>query len=755
MTPVPKILIVDDDPIAVKLLCKALAGMGELYVASSGADAVNRVARTSIDLVLLDVVMPEMDGFAMCRTLLQDRPDLPVIFMTAVNEAASEIRALQVGGRDFIGKPLNPPVVRARIDLHLRLKAQDAERQRVEKKLRGMTDAAHDAILMMNPQGAISFWNPAATALLGYTADEAIGKNLHDLLAPERYLPAHRAAFPEYQRRGRSIAMGRMVELAARRKDGQEIAVEVSLSAIALDDGWNAVGILRDLSERKRAEAALLRKEEELRSVREQLERTAFEVTENIPVGTYTMVLPPGAAMAQIAFMSRRFVELTGLDREETAGNPLQAFACVHPHDYAAWIRLHAQVFAEKSPFFGETRIVVGGEVRWIAAESIPRALPDGSTVWEGVLIDITERKRRERELEEAREALLAAKEEAEIANRALQAANRELRQLANTDALTGAWNRRRLEEAAANEMERLKRYRHPVSLIVLDIDFFKKINDLHGHCVGDQVLGQLAAVVRAALRPTDSLTRWGGEEFVVLAPNEPLDSAAKIAERLRETVARTDFPTVERVTMSVGVAECLPWEGWEQWFGRADSALYRAKAEGRNRVCTAPETPRGAGLRAAHLVQLHWQPAYACGHPLIDAQHRALFADTNRLLSAVLSDRPTEEVAGLIDTLVRNVNRHFEDEERIVAAAGYPDAAAHAMQHRGLVGKAGALVERFKAGSLGLGELFQFLSYDLVALHMLRSDRDYFPYLDDRQGWSPQPGQSETGDCGSQTVVD
>ena len=105
-------------------------------------------------------------------------------------------------------------------------KQAEKEAQWSETRLRGITDSAQDAIIMMDPQGEISFWNPAAESILGYDAEEAIGKHLHTLLTPERYLAAHRAALPEFLRSGRGNAIGKTVELAARRKDGREIAID-------------------------------------------------------------------------------------------------------------------------------------------------------------------------------------------------------------------------------------------------------------------------------------------------------------------------------------------------------------------------------------------------------------------------------------------------------------------------------------------------------------------------------------------------
>ncbi len=126
-----------------------------------------------------------------------------------------------------------------------------------EARLRGITDSAQDAILMMDPRGAITYWNPAAESILGYRSEEAIGQNLGELLVPVRFLAAHRAAFPEFARTGRGNAIGKTVELAARRKDGREIAVDLSLSSICLKGEWHAVGIMRDITERKRTEEAL------------------------------------------------------------------------------------------------------------------------------------------------------------------------------------------------------------------------------------------------------------------------------------------------------------------------------------------------------------------------------------------------------------------------------------------------------------------------------------------------------------------
>ena len=329
--------------------------------------------------------------------------------------------------------------------------------------------------------------------------------------------------------------------------------------------------------------------------------------------------------------------------------------------------------------------------------------------------------------------------------NRELQQTVAELEQVASTDKLTGAWNRHRLEEGVRSEMDRLNRYQHPLSLLILDIDCFKPINDQHGHATGDAVLKRLTTLLQAKLRSADSLARWGGEEFVILCPNTERSTAAMLAERLRRDVAMAKFPEAGAVTVSIGVAECEPGESWEQWFERADEALYRAKTGGRNQVQAAPETPQRAGPEqyvVANFVQLVWHPAYECGNELVDRGHRQLFADANELLSAILSEHAVEQVNAIVDRLVADILLHFGDEEAVIVAAGFPAAAEHIVLHRALVDQALQLTKAYRTGTKGVGDVFQFLAYDVVTKHMLGADRLFFDTLQPQATATERPGK-------------
>ena len=162
------------------------------------------------------------------------------------------------------------------------LKRKDAEEllRESEGRIRSITDATRDAILMMDPAGNVSFWNPAAEQILGYTRAEAMGQNLHALIVPERFHNAHHAAFPAFLRTGQGGAIGKTLDLAAIRKDGKEISVQLSLSAIRMNGAWNAVGIIRDITERKQAEDALRESEEKFRSYVENSPDGIFLVDE-------------------------------------------------------------------------------------------------------------------------------------------------------------------------------------------------------------------------------------------------------------------------------------------------------------------------------------------------------------------------------------------------------------------------------------------------------------------------------------------
>lgn len=172
-----------------------------------------------------------------------------------------------------------------------------------------------------------------------------------------------------------------------------------------------------------------------------------------------------------------------------------------------------------------------------------------------------------------------------ELENRVVER-TKEIERIAVTDALTGLFNRRRFNVELEDALALYKRYQTPITLAVLDVDYFKKINDTYGHNIGDETLVSLAALLQKHMRQTDKVARWGGEEFVILFINTELNDALIAAEGLLEAIRTFLFKDVGSVTCSIGLAALMPTDVQESFFQRADASLYRAKEQGRNRVC-------------------------------------------------------------------------------------------------------------------------------------------------------------------------
>jgi diguanylate cyclase (GGDEF)-like protein/hemerythrin-like metal-binding protein len=269
----------------------------------------------------------------------------------------------------------------------------------------------------------------------------------------------------------------------------------------------------------------------------------------------------------------------------------------------------------------------------------------------------------------------------------------RDLARQADTDALTGVLNRHGFNTMISRELARARRHAQPLAVALLDIDQFKQVNDRHGHAAGDQVLEGLARLLESHVRESDLVARWGGEEFVVIAPMTGIDGAANLAEKLRGLLESTDLGPEGPVTASFGVAELQPEDTVEALLHRADEALYRAKTGGRNRVERGDMSP-GVSPDAAVLAGRTEEQVV----PRIDREHRDLSDALEAFIGKVNAGKVTE-VEAAMDALIAGVGDHFAHEERLMAEFDYPQAKRHAEAHALFVGD----VERFRK-ELGQG---------------------------------------------------
>ena len=450
-----RILVVDDVIPNVKLLeARLTAEYFDVITATNGFEALEICERGDCDIVLLDVMMPGMDGFEVCRKL-KTNPEtmhLPVIMVTALDQAADRVRGLEAGADDFLTKPIDEIALLARVRSLARLKMVVDE-----LRARAMTSV-----------------NLGATAPLHHHFDSGLGGKI--LVVDDRASSAER--------------------IAAALRGQYEIDVENDAHEglfRAAEDNYELFIVSLGL-----ADFDALRLCSQLRS----LERTRH------------------TPMLMLADIEDRQRILRGLD--------------LGANDYI--VRP-----IDKNEIIARVRTQV----------------------------------RHKRYADNLRNNVQAAIE------------------MAVVDPLTGLHNRRYLESHLIALLEQAGQKGRPLSVMMLDIDHFKRVNDSYGHDAGDEVLKAFAARIKAVVRGADLMCRFGGEEFIIVMPETRLPVAEVIAERVRKAVASAPF-AIEKglraipVTVSIGIADRGADGHPDALFKRADQALYLSKNAGRNRVTAA-----------------------------------------------------------------------------------------------------------------------------------------------------------------------
>jgi len=307
------------------------------------------------------------------------------------------------------------------------------------------------------------------------------------------------------------------------------------------------------------------------------------------------------------------------------------------------------------------------------------------------------------------------------------------LEKQASLDSLTKTLNRVSFAERAGVELLRSGRHGYKLSMVMIDLDNFKAVNDTYGHAAGDEVLSIFGDITRTCLRIGDLFGRWGGEEFLILLPDTGSFGAEHVSERIRASLEAHKFPSGVRVTASLGVVSQRPGESFAGLVDRADAAMYQAKQTGRNRVVTnaddmywesksQSENPRPP--------ELYWRKHYECGVPEIDNEHRELFKIANRLLGSLGSEGQSTEAAPLVDDLLTHIAQHFKHEEQLLEANGFPMTQSHGQSHQKLLAHGHDLASRFRKHETTAGVLMNFIVHELVARHMIQEDKEYFTWM-------------------------
>jgi PAS domain S-box-containing protein len=263
------ILIVDDTRESLRVLIQILTEQGyRVRPVLNGEFALQIVRKSLPDLILLDIMMPEPDGYEVCRRLKAEEHtrDVPVIFISALNETADIIKAFELGGVDYITKPFQKEEVLARVKTHLNLRsmqiqmlAEIKERKQAEQSLReseeklnAIMNAAADAIILIDHRGTVIYSNPASEKIFGYSAGELKGREMESLIISSEFQENYTKGFEEFEKTGPGSALGKTLEFMAVRKDGTVFPAELSVSGLKMNDKWHAAGIVRDMTERKK-----------------------------------------------------------------------------------------------------------------------------------------------------------------------------------------------------------------------------------------------------------------------------------------------------------------------------------------------------------------------------------------------------------------------------------------------------------------------------------------------------------------------
>ena len=407
-------------------------------------------------------------------------------------------------------------------------------------------NSVRDAIVIIDDQDRVTFWNKAAENIFGYFWEEVIWKKLNQFLVPGSYYKPHIEKIKHNLLKGKGNFLDETLEMKARHKDGKEIFLEASLSIFNFKDNWYTVGIARDISERKKLEEENRIKEDRLRLMLGGLPTPAWLITKNKKILAQNKMAEKlfhtkvnGYCWEEIH--SRKYIQKTNRDVYENTGVPLPDTKCYYCKADEALLKnesINTEVDLEDKVW----------DTWWI---------PLGGDIYLHYANDVTVYKNIEKEL-----YLLSV-----------------------TDPLTGAYNRRYFLERLDIEIERGKRTNSKFSVIMLDIDNFKSINDKFGHNAGDLVLKSLSETIKSRIRKIDIFARWGGEEFVILLPETTPQKASILAEDLRVRLNYLEIEDIKGITVSCGIAGSRQWDSVDSLIERADNLMYEAKAVGKNCV--------------------------------------------------------------------------------------------------------------------------------------------------------------------------
>lgn len=431
-------------------------------------------------------------------------------------------------------------------------KAMERELNKTQELYRSVIENVKEVIFHTDRKGCWTFLNPVWEEITGFTLKESIGKPFYQFLSSQN----KEKSLQEFTRIIARKRSSYRKEVQFKLKQGGYCWFEVVAKAKEDKKGniTGILGVLNDISQRKKSEEKWIASEEKFRLLAEY---SSDMITLHDSQGKYLYASPACKDILKYDSM-----ELIGAD----------SYSFIHPEDIEL-VKNNHQTLLEKGYVVSTYRIrSKNGDYVWF--ESSIKLLKDSSGEQKLIVVsrNINERKLTEQKLKEANELL---------------------QHISTIDGLTGIKNRRAFNERIELEWERGLRNKTPLSLIMLDIDYFKNYNDTYGHLAGDDCLKSVAQAIQQAVpRKTDIVCRYGGEEFAIILPDTDLEGALLVGERIRSKIEELNIPhsaskVSKVVTGSIGVASMIPNKKrcFVDLISSADDAVYKAKEAGRNQV--------------------------------------------------------------------------------------------------------------------------------------------------------------------------
>ena len=535
------VLVIEDDQATAELERRVLARAGmNSHVCRRVGDALAALEHRSFLAILLDYQLPSGDPWAVVALAQAKIPRIPVIMVTAMGDERVAAEALQRGVADYLRKAESfwdeLPTAVERV---ARLATVQEELRRTHALFQLFADHASD-LFVRAEHGVITYVSAACRGMLGYEPDELIGSPYDGLVHPDD----RGATAMALSAASGADHVGTLVR--ARRKDGSYAWIESNVHVVrdpATGAPLELLAISRDVTERKRVDEAL------------RQERARLEEAQQIGhVGNWEWDL----ARNEVTW-SPELGRIHGLAPSSRVLDPEEAMSRIHPDDRDRVESLMRRAIADRASVSTDYRIVrPGGEVRAVNGRA-GVFVDDGRVVRiVGTVHDITERKEMEEQL--ARHAEV-------------------LQTLSMMDELTGAYNRRGFNTVARPALKLAQRNRVACTLLFIDLDDLKAVNDQFGHAAGDQLIQDVAAVLKATVRDSDIVARLGGDELAVLVYDCGPDGTPALLARIRHEHGRHEASVSRsaRLAFSIGIAHYDPDapEPVEVLLARADQAMY------------------------------------------------------------------------------------------------------------------------------------------------------------------------------------